>query len=105
VNCAYCHAPDGDLFSPKGDPICQRCDSHFKMQIADHRAQTQMAADPTAMLTFASPKKLITVGSCMIAAALALGFVEISFIGRVHIWLIGFLLFGGMVTVFRGVAR
>jgi hypothetical protein len=105
VNCAYCRAPDGDLFSPHGDPICQRCDSNFKSQLADRRAAAQIAADPTAALTFASPTKLITVGGGMVAGAFTLGFLEIFFVGRVHVWLIGFLLVGGISALFRGLVR
>jgi hypothetical protein len=105
VNCAYCRAPDGDLFSPNGNPICQRCDSNFKMQIADRRAEAQIAADPTAALTFASPTKLIAVGGGMVAGAVAFGLLEVFFIGRVHVWLIGFLLVGGMGSLYRGLVR
>jgi hypothetical protein len=105
VNCAYCRAPDGDLFTPNGDPICQRCDSNFKSQIADRRAEAQIAADPTAALTFASPTKLIAVGGGMVAGAFALGFLEIFLIGRIHVWLIGFLFIGGISALFRGLVR
>jgi hypothetical protein len=101
TSCAYCHAPNGDLFTPNGDSICQTCDMGFKSRMVQARANAQLASDPTLALTFASPKTLFRAGAGMIAGAIALGCLEVFVIGRVHIWLIGFLLVAGMSALYR----
>ncbi len=104
--CPYCRNPGADLFTPNGDPICQRCDTHFRAEILQRRADAQIAADPIgAPLTFASPRTLLVVGGLVMAGALALGLLEVLLIGRVHLMLIGLLFLGGFAVFARGAQR
>jgi hypothetical protein len=101
--CAYCRSPGADLFSPNGDPVCQACDSRFKTQILQHRADHAAAVDPiNSALTFASPKTLFRTGIGLMATSVALGLVEVLFAGRVHVLLLGFLFVSGAAALWRG---
>jgi hypothetical protein len=101
--CGYCRAPGADLFSANGDPVCQPCDSRFKAQVLQHRADQAMAADPiNSALTFAPPKTLFRTGISMMALSVALGLLEIVFVGRVHVAFLGFLFVSGAAAMWRG---
>lgn len=103
--CSYCLAPDGDLLTSQGDPICQRCDARFRAAAVNHQAQMQMALDPTAALTFASPKTLLFAGAGMILGAFVLGVFEVFLMGRVHLLLLGAVFVAGVGALGRGMMR
>lgn len=102
-SCAYCQAPGADLLTPNGDPVCRGCDAHFRARILDQRASQQAALDPIgAQLTFASPRTLLTVGVLLIVGALGMGVLEVFFLRRVHLVMLGAVFICGFTLVARG---
>ena len=101
-SCAYCHTPGADLFDNQGNVICQRCSAGMAAQAQQSRADAQAALDPIgSSLTFASPKTLFRAGIGLMAGAVALGVVEVMFVGRVHVMLLGMLFVSGAAALWR----
>jgi hypothetical protein len=100
--CVYCRRPGADLFDPNGNLICQACDAGFKAQLQQSRADAQVAADPIGShLTFASPKTLFRAGIGVISGSVLLGILEVFFVGRVHVILLGGLFVSGAAALWR----
>jgi hypothetical protein len=100
--CAYCNSPGADLFDRNGNVICQRCDSGIKAREQQWRADAQVALDPIgSQLTFASPQTLFRAGVGLMAGSIALGLLEVFFVGRVHVILLGVLFVSGGAALYR----